>query len=239
MRDTTRRLHALKILIYLVLLPCSWLALTTQPLAAVGEVNYISDVLNVPLRSGPSTAHRIIHRGLPSGTQLTVIAIDEEAGFTQVRTDGGLEGWVTSQYLIGEPIARVKLAAAEKRLRSLKAELDKEREARTSTQSEYKETEANNRVLNSQVQTLTKELEELKRISADPINEHARNVELTQQNQRLVGEVDELSSRNRQLKDNVQREWLLYGGALVLIGLLLGVVIKARPRQTIYSRYTK
>jgi len=239
MRDTTRRLHALKILIYLVLLPCSWLALTTQPLAAVGDVNYISDVLNVPLRSGPSTAHRIIHRGLPSGTQLTVIAIDEEAGFTQVRTDGGLEGWVTSQYLIGEPIARVKLAAAEKRLRSLKAELDKEREARTSTQSEYKETEANNKALNSQVQTLTKELEELKRISADPINEHARNVELTQQNQRLVGEVDELSSRNRQLKDNVQREWLLYGGALVLIGLLLGVVIKARPRQTIYSRYTK
>lgn len=229
----------MKILIYLVLLSCSWLALTTQPLAAVGDVNYISDVLNVPLRSGPSTAHRIIHRGLPSGTQLTVLAIDEEAGFTQVRTDGGLEGWVTSQYLIGEPIARVKLATAEKRLRSFKAELDKEREARTSIQSEYKESEANNRALNSQVQALTKELEELKRISADPINEHARNVELTQQNQRLVGEVDELSSMNRRLKDNVQREWLLYGGALVLIGLLIGVVIKARPRQTIYSRYTK
>jgi SH3 domain protein len=239
MRDTTRRFHALKFLIYLVLLSFSWLAVTTQPSAAVGDVNYISDVLNVPLRSGPSTAHRIIHRGLPSGTQLTVLAIDEEAGFTQVRTDGGLEGWVTSQYLIGEPIARVKLAAAEKRLQGLKAEIDKEREARTSIQSEYKETEANNRTLNSQVQALTKELEELKRISADPISEHARNVELTQQNQRLAGEVDELSSMNRKLKDNVQREWLLYGGALVLIGLLLGVVIKARPRQTIYSRYTK
>jgi len=89
------------------------------------------------------------------------------------------------------------------------------------------------------VQALTKELVELKRISADPINEHARNVELTQQNQRLVDQVDELSSMTRQLKDNVQRDWLLYGGALVLIGLLLGVVLKARPRQTTYSRYTK
>lgn len=229
----------MKFLIYLVLLSFSWLALTTQPLAAVGDVNYISDVLNVPLRSGPSTAHRIIHRGLPSGTQLTVLEIDDEAGFTKVRTDGGLEGWVTSQYLIGEPIARVKLGAAEKRLQGLKAEIDKEREARARIQSEYKETEANNRMLNSQVQALTKELEELKRISADPINEHARNVELTQQNQRLAGQVDELSAMTRQLKDNVQREWLLYGGALVLIGLLLGVVIKARPRQTSYSRYTK
>jgi SH3 domain protein len=196
-------------------------------------------VVNVPLRSGPTIAHRIIHRGLPSGTRLTVLAIDDEAGFTKVRTDGGLEGWVTSQYLIGEPIARVKLAAAEKRLKGLKAEIDKEREARASIQSEYKETEANNRTLNSQVQALTKELEELRRIADDPINEHARNVELTQQNQRLAGQVDELSSMTRQLKDNVQREWLLYGGALVLIGLLLGVVIKARPRQTSYSRYTK
>jgi len=229
----------LNFLIYLVLLSFSWLILPTQPLAAVGDVNYISDVLNVPLRSGPSTAHRIIHRGLPSGTQLTVLATDEEAGFTQVRTDGGLEGWVTSQYLIEEPIARVKLAAAEKRLQGLKAEIEKEREARASIQSEYKETEANNRKLNSEVQALTKELEELKRISADPINEHAHNVELTQQNQRLVGELEKLSSTTRQLKDNVQLEWLLYGGALVLIGLLLGVVIKARPRQTAYSRYTK
>lgn len=230
----------MKFLIYLVLFSFFWLALTiTQPLAAVGDVNYISDVLNVPLRSGPSTAHRIIHRGLPSGTQLTVLGTNEEAGFTQVRTASGSDGWVESQYLIGEPIARVKLAAAEKRLQGLKAEIDKEREARATIQSEYKEVEVNNKTLNSQVQALTKELEELKRISADPINERARNVELTEQNQRLAGQVDELSSMTRQLKDKVQLEWLLYGGALVLIGLVLGVIIKARPRQTSYSRYTK
>lgn len=229
----------MKFWIYLVLFSVFWLALTTEPMAAVGDVNYISDVLNVPLRSGPSTAHRILHRGLPSGTQVTVLAIDDEAGFTKVRTDGGLEGWVTSQYLTGEPIARVKLAAAERRLQSLKAELDKEREARASLQSAHKETEANNRTLNSQVQALTKELDELKRISAEPINLHARNVKLTQQNQRLVSEVEELSSMTRQLKDNVEREWMVYGGVLVLIGLLLGMVIKARPRQTSYSRYSK
>ena len=227
----------MKFSIYLVLLSFSWLALPTQLLAAVGEVNYISDVLNVPLRSGPSTAHRIIHRGLPSGTQLTILATDEDAGFTQVRTDGGLEGWVTSQYLIGEPIARVKLAAAEKRLEGLKAEIDKEREARVSIQSEYKETEANNQTLTAQVQALGKELAELKLVSPDPIREHARNIELTQQNQRLADEVSELSSTVRRLEDNVQREWLVYGGALVLIGLIIGVVLKGRSRQTSYSRY--
>ena len=228
----------MKFLIYLFLLSFSWLALPTQPLAAVGDVNYISDVLNVPLRSGPSTKHRILHRGLPSGTQLTILAPDEEASFTQVRTNGGMEGWVRSQYLIGEPIARVKLATAEKRLQVLKAKIDKERETHASLQSEYKETEANNRTLSSKVEALAKELADLKIISADPINEHARNVELTRQNTRLVGEVDELFSKARRLEENVQLQWLLYGGALVFIGLILGVVIKARPRKTSYSRYT-
>lgn len=229
----------MKFSIYLVFLSFSCLGLTTQPLAAVGDVNYISDVVTVPLRSGPTTAHRILHRGLPSGTQLTILGTDEEAGFTQVRTNDGMEGWVTSQYLIGEPIARVKLAAAEKRLQSLKAEIDKEREGRVSIQAEHKETDANNRTLNSQVQSLSKELSELKRISGDSINEHARNIELVQQNTRLAAQVEEQSNKAMQLEENLQLKWLLYGGALVLIGLLIGVVLKARPRQTTsYTRYT-
>ena len=148
-------------------------------------------------------------------------------------------GWVTSQYLIGEPIARVKLAAAEKRLQSLKAEIEKEREARASIQAEHKETDANNRTLNLQVQSLSKELAELKRISGDAINEHARNIELVQQNTLLAGQVEELSAKARQLEENLQLKWLLYGGALVLIGLLIGVILKARPRQAAsYSRYS-
>lgn len=228
----------MKVLIYFVLFSLSSLPLSTQLWAAVGDVNYISDVLTVPLRSGPSSAHRILHRGLPSGTQLTILGINEDANFTQVRTTSGKEGWVRSQYLTGDPIARVKLAAAEKRLQGLKAKIDKEREAHSSLQSKSKELAANNQTLDSQVQALSKELAELKIISADPINEHTRNVELAKQNQRLVEQVDELSSKARRLEDNVQREWLLYGGALVLIGLLLGVMLKARPRKTNYSRYS-
>jgi SH3 domain protein len=89
------------------------------------------------------------------------------------------------------------------------------------------------------VDALAKELAELKIVSADPIKEHARNVELTEQNTRLVNQVEELSSKARQLEENVQLQWLLYGGALVLIGLIFGLVLKKRPRQQAsFSRYT-
>ena len=240
MSNTTRRLPALNFVLSLAMFLCVWLMIPLHPLAAVGDVNYISDVLNVPLRSGPSTAHRIVHRGLPSGTQLTILAIDEEAGFTQVRTKGGMEGWLTSQYLIREPIARVKLAVAENRLKNLKAKIDKEREARSSLQGEHKETVSNNKKLNSQVKNLSKELEELKLVSADPIKEHARNVELTQKNALLISQLEELSAKTKQLEDNVQLQWLLYGGALVLIGVVLGLILKGRSRQQMsFSRYSK
>ena len=205
-------------------------------MAAVGDINYISDVLSVPVRSGPSPAHRVIHRGLKSGTRLTILGIDEEAGFTQMRTDGGTEGWVRTQYLSREPIARAKLATAERRLQKVKGELDKERKMRGDLESEHKQAQANNRTLNSKAQALAKELEELKSISADAINQHERIVQLTQQNKRLHDQVGELSSTVNRLEENVQREWLMIGGSLVLIGLLLGVWIKARPRkQSTYS----
>lgn len=229
----------MKFLIPLVLLSFSFVALPGQLGAAVGDVNYISDVLKVPMRSGPSSGHRIIHQGLPSGTHLTIMALDEAAGFTQVKTLKGLEGWVRSQYLIVQPIARVKLAAAEKRLQNLKAKIEKERQALTNIQSKHKDSEGTNKTLNAQVEALTKELTELKVVSANPVKEHARNVELTQQNTLLVGQVEELSSKNRQLESNVQLKWLLYGGALVLIGLIFGLVLKKRPKpQASFSRYS-
>ena len=40
--------------------------------AQAQDVRYISDKQYVPLRSGAGNEYRITHRGLPSGTRLTV-----------------------------------------------------------------------------------------------------------------------------------------------------------------------
>ena len=80
---------------------------------------WISDEFTVPLRSGPSNEHRIVHRGLPSGTELEVLGVDAAAEYTHVRTSSGLEGWISTQYLVKEPIARVQLVAANNRIQAL------------------------------------------------------------------------------------------------------------------------
>lgn len=208
----------------------SGLAQTVQ-----AESAYISDKLTVPLRSGPSNANRILHRGLPSGTKLEILARDDASGFVQIRTDRGTEGWLPAQYLVNEPIARDRLEAANRRIRNLSNTIDQQKQQLAALNSTKSESEQSNSQLTRQVGQLQQELAEIKRISAGAIAQNETNQELMALNERLRTEVDELVVTIGAMEDNVQQRWLLIGGGLVIAGLVLGAAIKARPRRSAWS----
>ena len=83
------------------------------------ETRYIRDELYVPLRSGQTTQHRIVHKGLVSGTPLTIIAVSDDKLYSQVRTSKGIEGWIQTQYLSDSPAGRDLLKVAERKLATL------------------------------------------------------------------------------------------------------------------------
>jgi SH3 domain protein len=83
--------------------------LTPVEIQAEQKTVYVSDIFYVPLRSGNSNKHRIIHRGLKSGTPLTLIESDLETKLSRVSTSTGIEGWIQSQYLSETMIARTQL----------------------------------------------------------------------------------------------------------------------------------
>ncbi len=196
---------------------------------------WISDEFTVPLRSGPSNGHRIVHRGLASGTELEVLGANTAAQYTHVRTAGGLEGWIDTQYLIKEPIARVQLVTANNRIQALERQLAQRGEALTELKSTSNEAASNGDRLAAQVAQLEAELADVKQISASAIEEHGRNQEMASLNARLRAEVDDLTEESQRLESNTEQRWLLIGGALVLGGLVAGVAIKARPRRSGWS----
>jgi hypothetical protein len=57
------------------------LSLILLTISSEAATVYISDALTVPLRRGPSTGHKIIHAGLPSGMALEILGEDKAAGF--------------------------------------------------------------------------------------------------------------------------------------------------------------
>ena len=207
--------------------------LLATPIAA--ETLWISDNLTVPLRSGPSTGHRILHRGLPAGTKLDVLGRDTDSGFVQIRTESSLEGWLPSQYLVSEPIARELLVAANAKVRELTSTVESLRGRLGSVDAGKSEAEQSNAQLQQQVAKLTVELSDIRRMSAGAIEQNEANKELRALNDRLRAEVDELVSTIAVLEENIQQRWLLIGGGLVLGGLLLGISIKARPRRSAWS----
>ena len=68
---------------------------------------YVIDEFLVPLRETPCSRCTIVHRGIKTGSKMRLLEVVD--GWGHVITARGIEGWMESQYLIDEPIARIKL----------------------------------------------------------------------------------------------------------------------------------
>lgn len=211
------------------------LLLVLGPVSAFAATMYISDELTVPLRRGPSNGHKIINAALPTGLALEVLGEDKAAGFSQVRTPNGTEGWLPTQYLVGQPVAKDRLAAATKRVETLEAQLKSIRENYQDVRGARTEIESKASELSKENQKLQTELAEIRRVSATAITQFEENKQLKTSNASLMSQVTQLTDEVQDLKRNVMLRWLLSGGALVLIGLALGAWIKSRPKRSVWA----
>jgi len=214
-----------------VLITLSLLAGLFISRAATADTVYIRDTLYVPLRGGQSQEHRILHRGLRSGTAVERLEENDETGYTRVRTGEGLEGWLQTQYLVEEPIAATRLEDLQAQLDELEArhqqtllrlrEANEAGEMLTSNSSSLAEANA----------ALQQELDELKSLAADVIAINDENQRLDAARDTLQAEIDHLSNRNSELLDDQTQRWFLTGGGTVLIGLLFGFWVGRRIYQ--------
>ena len=75
----------------------------------------------------------------------------------------------------------------------------------------------------------------MRRISSTSIANYEENKQLKANNETLQKQVTQLSERVRQLERNVMLRWMLVGGGLVLLGLLIGALIKSRPKRSSWA----
>lgn len=196
---------------------------------------YISDELTVPLRSGPSGQHRILHAGLPSGTSMEILSVNDTAGFTEVRTSGGTEGWIRSQYLVTEPIAKHRLNEALRQADRLQRELAQAKSQASDLASKGREQAQTNAQDQARIEELQQQLTDLQRISAGAVAQNDENRKLLEINQRLQDELDDIAEERNRLADNAENQAILIGAGLILLGLIAGALIKSRPQRSAWS----
>ncbi len=190
---------------------------------------YVRDTIYVPLRGGQSAEHRILHRGIRSGTALERIQTNDDSGYTQVKMEsGGLEGWIQSQYLVDEPIARVRLKQTEGRLLDLEASYQKKLLIQQDIETKQIELSDSNETLQTKNDILTEELTNLTQLAANVIAIDEENKQLRDEQTKLVEQMDAVSVANQELQSSTDQQWFLRGAGTILIGLLVGFWLSRR-----------
>ena len=190
---------------------------------AYAETQYVSDQLRITLRSGQGNQFAII-RALESGVKLEVIE-QTDTGYTQVKLEDGTEGWVRSQYLIDEPIAKHKLLRAEAKLEKLSASLANLKAERNKLREENKSLSATKDELTGENKDISDRIKYLSEVAAKPQLELEKsNSALQQSNIELEKSLQRLDQENQVLRDRSQREWFIAGAGVLLGGMLLGLI---------------
>lgn len=188
------------------------------------EIRYVSDKQYVPLRSGAGNEYRIVHRGIPSGTRLTIKSSSGDGKWYEVTMDNGSSGWIPAQYLMPDVPARVKLAAVMER-----ATETGEKSIDLATELEDLKTERDeliNQVTASEMamDSVVQELHELKKISGKSVQLDRDNGRLVEEAENLRSEVEMLKAESQRLQDNLKSEDFMNGAMAVLLGVIIALV---------------
>ena len=207
------------------------LVLLAFEMLAQAQTRYVTDRTIVELRRGPSTEYLIL-RNLEAGEQVDVLEQNEEQGYSRVRVaDQGTEGWILTRFLTAEPIARERLAVAERNLtgaRERVATLEAQNEQLTrdlaATRTELEQARANHG-------TASRELADIRNAAANVVEIRDQNTSLQQRLVQRDQEVDQLTADNSRLAGRSNQNWFVVGAAVLLAGIVIGLVAPSLRRK--------
>ncbi len=188
-------------------------------LPSFAEIRYVTDVISIPLRSDKDNQAGVLKNGLVTGTKLKFMREEEDISknkWSQVVTPDGIEGWVRSQNLINEPTAAMKLDAISSGSSNV-IELQKQNLA-------FK-TELEN--INASYQTLLQETAAMRTATTSDVNMEQENQSMHREFQLVQTERDVLKAENDLLKKYDKNKQRIYGGLLILSGIILSLILQS------------
>jgi len=189
-----------------------------QPLWA--KTFYVSDDLSIHMRRAPGV-HASVIEPLDSGTPVSVLKKSD--GYAEVESPDGKRGWIRAGYLQDKPVASDRLGKAQKKLASVTQEhhaLKEKLKAAVSTKSQQA----------TAIDNLKKRNQALKQRLTQVTNASAHSLQISRQNNRLKARIARLEQKRSKLRSRVRviesrREGILMGAAIVIAGILAGLIL--------------
>ncbi len=190
------------------------------------NVQYVSDDLTIPMRSGTTNAHKIL-KFLNSGVPLEVIELtdDKKHALVVPVDDESKTGWVETSSLMPNRSAREQLVRLKKKMQLMK-------EQRAALKTQLTDSQAQNAVLQTtrselehKIKSLQNMLARLRKNASDPIRIADENERLKQQLADAEAKTAELTEENIILGDENIKSWFLIGGAVSIGSLIFGILL--------------
>lgn len=193
---------------------------------SAATIQYVSDDLTIPMRSGTTNGHKIL-KFLNSGEALEIIEFtdDKKHALVVPVNDGSKTGWVETQLLMTNKSAREQLVRAKKKNQSSKAKQDEIKKQLNESQRHNNELENIQTQLESKIKKLQNTLGSLRKNASDPIRIAEENEKLKQELMSAESKVDELTQENVILGDHNIKQWFMIGAAVSIGSLILGIML--------------
>ncbi|UCF84300.1 MAG: TIGR04211 family SH3 domain-containing protein [Desulfobacteraceae bacterium] len=196
------------------------------------ERAYITDSFKITLRTGPSSENKVI--AMPTSGE-AVEVLDSQDNWTHIRLldrgQGTLDGWVLSRYLIDR-------LPWELQAGNLKAENSRIKDKLTLIQSEQGEAAGREQELTGELKKnsealkkLQTEYESLKQGATDYLNLKKEYDTTRSKLETIQKTAQTLTADNERLRSSQRNRWFATGAAVLLIGMIIGLVLGRREKK--------
>jgi SH3 domain protein len=214
------KLFAMKILIWTASV---WAVAAT----AAAETAYITDIIRVSVRSGPSNDQKFV-AGLESGQMVNIVKAGEE--WTLVRMPNGTEGYLQSRFLTSQPPTKLRFDQLQEKNKNLTGQVAGLMEENQRLKADSEKLATTIAAERQQIASLKSEFEAFKKEAAHVTELQAKydasKAELAEKQDEII----RLENQAQELLNPKNIYWFLAGAGVLLAGFLIGFSIKRKRR---------
>ena len=193
-----------------------------------GETMYVSDILKLTLRTGPSIENKII-AVIDSGQMMEVVEFGDE--WSQVQLPNGKEGWVLSRYLTTNETNNIKLQRLEAKHKNLMVQAAELLEENNRLKEENKRFSTESKTNQKQLAKTQSDYETLKAEAAEFLTLKTDYERAASQLAEQTAKAKQLEEQLSSLEMNAYIKWFLAGSGVLIVGFIIGFSTKRQRRR--------
>ncbi|MBR7888022.1 TIGR04211 family SH3 domain-containing protein [Marinomonas sp. A79] len=197
--------------------------------AAHSATVYVSDIQFVAIREGQDNNTRAVERGLKSGTPLELL--EQQGGYTKVRTPSGNEGWVADYFLSDDMVSRDQLSTLQDRLTQSTNDKAEMADALIDAENTIQQLSELNSAMQDENSQLKKSITDTAELTEKAQRIVAQNRDVSYQIESLKQQTANALAQAESLKSSTAQKWYMLGVATLLGGLILGISLPMMRRK--------